>query len=418
MASVEKRTRHTDDGRVTAFWVTRWRDPSGRQRMRSFDRKSDAERKRREIDAELLRGEYIDPTAGQITFRDYATGWLAAQTFDASTHEAVELRLRIHAFPVLGSKQLGAIKPSTIQAWLRSLDQLAATTRQVIFTNVSAVLSAAVDDELIRKNPCKAPSVSRPKVRRRKVVPWAPQRVFAVRDALPERYRIVIDLGAGLGLRQGEIFGLAIDDVDFLHGKVIVRRQVKLFHGNRQVFAPPKNERIREIPLPDSIRDDLAAHLASHPAVAVTLPWKVTTGEAAEARLVVTSRERKALNRNHFNTYVWKRALSAASAALVDRFADAHPDEDAPASLHIDPTRENGMHALRHHYASVLLDAGETIKALSEYLGHSDPGFTLRVYTHLLPTSDERTRRAIDAVFRGIPAGSSAESAASPQVSA
>jgi len=54
------------------------------------------------------------------------------------------------------------------------------------------------------------------------------------------------------------------------------------------------------------------------------------------------------------------------------------------------------MHALRHLYASVLLDAGESVKALAEYLGHSDPGFTLRTYTHLLPSSHERTRRAID----------------------
>ncbi|MFE9476093.1 hypothetical protein ACFYOR_34375 [Streptomyces griseofuscus] len=29
---------------------------------------------------------------------------------------------------------------------------------------------------------------------------------------------------------------------------------------------------------------------------------------------------------------------------------------------------EDGMHALRHAHASVLLDAGESIKALSEYL--------------------------------------------------
>ncbi|MGB3762211.1 MAG: tyrosine-type recombinase/integrase, partial [Ornithinimicrobium sp.] len=58
-----------------------------------------------------------------------------------------------------------------------------------------------------------------------------------------------------------------------------------------------------------------------------------------------------------------------------------------------------GMHALRHWYASVLLDAGESIRAVSEYLGHSDPGFTLRTYTHLMPTSSERTRTAVDAAF-------------------
>lgn len=49
--------------------------------------------------------------------------------------------------------------------------------------------------------------------------------------------------------------------------------------------------------------------------------------------------------------------------------------------------------------ASVLLDAGESIKDLSAYLGHADPGFTLRTYTHLLPTSEDRTRRAIDKAF-------------------
>ena len=49
----------------------------------------------------------------------------------------------------------------------------------------------------------------------------------------------------------------------------------------------------------------------------------------------------------------------------------------------------------------MLLDAGESIKALSEYLGHSDPGFTLRTYTHLLPSSESRTRKAIDDAFTG-----------------
>lgn len=57
------------------------------------------------------------------------------------------------------------------------------------------------------------------------------------------------------------------------------------------------------------------------------------------------------------------------------------------------------MHALRHFYASVLLDAGESVRALASYLGHADPGFTLRVYTHLMPASEERTRRAIDRVL-------------------
>ncbi len=58
------------------------------------------------------------------------------------------------------------------------------------------------------------------------------------------------------------------------------------------------------------------------------------------------------------------------------------------------------MHALRHYYASAFLEAGVSIRAVSEYVGHSDPGFALRVYAHLMPTSDERARQAMDLALR------------------
>ena len=88
------------------------------------------------------------------------------------------------------------------------------------------------------------------------------------------------------------------------------------------------------------------------------------------------------MNRNAFNRSAWRPALTAAGM---------------PGG------RANGMHALRHFYASVLLDAGESVKALSEYLGHHDPGFTLRTYTHLMPSSEKRTREAVDRAFEGGP---------------
>ena len=116
--------------------------------------------------------------------------------------------------------------------------RLAATYVRVIFANLSAVLSAAVDDGLIAKNPCRAGSVKPPPPDRRRVQPWPGGRVAAVREALPNRYAVLVDMCAGLGLRQGEAFGLAVDDVDFLRSIVHVRRQVKIL-GSRQVFALP-----------------------------------------------------------------------------------------------------------------------------------------------------------------------------------
>jgi integrase len=54
---------------------------------------------------------------------------------------------------------------------------------------------------------------------------------------------------------------------------------------------------------------------------------------------------------------------------------------------------------LRHYYASVMLHGGVSVKELAEYLGHHDPAFTLRVYSHLIPGSHERARQVFDAHF-------------------
>jgi len=378
MAYVERRERRTTDGQILKTYRVRWRGPDGKERNKTFKRRVEADRFCAVVSADLVRGQYVDPDAGKVPFKTYARKWLDAQTFEETTREAVELRLRLHAFPSLGDRNIGDVQPSTIQGWLRTLADLAPTYRKVVFANVSTIFTAAVDDELIPKNPCKAASVRRPRSDLKKIAPWTRERVLAVRDELPERYQLVAWLGAGLGLRQGEIFALSPDDVDFESGEVQVRRQVKLFGGNAQVFGLPKGRKVRKVPLPGAVQDAITAYMTAHPPLDVSLPWNVRGGKPTTASLLLTSREKKALNRNYFNTFIWRPALQRVGV----------PDE-----------RENGCHALRHFYASTALHEGETIKAVSEYLGHADPGFTLRTYTHLMEGSAERTKRAIDSVF-------------------
>jgi integrase len=65
----------------------------------------------------------------------------------------------------------------------------------------------------------------------------------------------------------------------------------------------------------------------------------------------------------------------------------------------VDAVRETGFHQLRHHFASACLANGVDIRSLAANLGHTDPGFTLRTYTHLMPDADDRLRLAIDRVF-------------------
>ena len=390
MAHIEDRWyRRAKDGRrvPTALhgrglrYRVRYIDPNGRERAKSFPHrdKGAAEAFLVTVEADKLRGSYLDPDAGRIPFRRYAVAWLAAQTFDESTREATETRLRVHIYPSLGSRALGSIRPSHIQAWDRALQQqgVAPTYRRVLFANLSAIFAAAVDDERIAKNPCRAGSVKPPRLLSRKVKPWTREQVLAVCGALPARYQAAATIAAGCGLRQGEVFGLAVDDIEFLSRTLHVVRQVKIIRG-RLVFALPKGRKTRDVPLPETVATVLATHVTAFPPEEITLPWERPAGDPVTVSLLLSSRERKALNRTHFNQYVWKHALGAAG---------------------LEPSRDNGMHALRHFYASVLLDAGESIKALSEYLGHSDPGFTLRTYTHLMPASEQRTRQAVDRVL-------------------
>lgn len=395
MASVEKREVERPDGSLRTFYLVRWRDPAGKERSKSYDLKRDADRRKKNIEADLIRDEYIDPEAGKVTFQEYATEWLTAQTFDLVTADRTERRLRLHAFPMLGDKSLRRIKPSTIQAWLAGLKG-ASSSHVVLFANVSTIFSAAVDDEVIRKNPCRASSVTRPTPEKGKVIPWSAARVGAVRAGLMPRNRLLVTLGAGLGLRQGEVFGLSPEDIDFLRGKVTVRRQVKALSGGQMVFALPKGRKEREVPLPDSVRDAAALYLTEYPPVTVSLPWATPDGKVVAVPLIMTNVEGRACHRNTFNK-AWKRALVRAA---------------------VEPIRENGCHALRHYYASTLLDAGESIKALSEYLGHADAGFTLRTYTHLMPSSDSRTKKAVDAAMCVIDVESAAVENAKAQVRA
>ncbi|WP_248782702.1 hypothetical protein [Streptomyces californicus] len=64
-----------------------------------------------------------------------------------------------------------------------------------------------------------------------------------------------------------------------------------------------------------------------------------------------------------------------------------------------EPSREHGFHALRHFFASEELEAGESVVSLACWLGHSDPGFTLRKYSHFLPRAGARGSSAIDVIF-------------------
>lgn len=105
------------------------------------------------VEADKVRGTFIDPNAGRMLFGTYAEQRLRTVRLDGSTRETVEYRVRKHLLPFFGQRQLGAIKPGTIREWDRSMEgRLALSTRSVVFAHLRTILNAAVDDQKIAKS--------------------------------------------------------------------------------------------------------------------------------------------------------------------------------------------------------------------------------------------------------------------------
>jgi integrase len=365
-------------------YKVRYLDPSGVEKSKSFP---DRQKKRAdafliEVESTKLEGKYVDPKAGNRKFKTQAENWIKAQSPDAASREAVQSRLDSRINPHFGEMPLGKIKPATIREWLGKLDEerLSENYKTVLFTTVSSVLDSAVEDKLIIDNPCKAKTIKRPVSVSPDIVVWPDDRVMEVEGSIDPRFAIVVPLGAGCGLRQGEILGVSPDDIDEEGMVLRVQRQLRVVRGTL-VFAPPKGGKRRVVPLASGVLVAIKEHTKLFAPVTVTLPWKDPGGEPVTVRLLATGENGRLYTGDLFHKVVWMGAFREAGIKYRGR--------------------ADGMHALRHFFASVLLAQGVSIKELAEYLGHSDPGFTLRIYTHMVPSSHERARLAINGVFGG-----------------
>lgn len=346
-------------------WLARYRlTAGGPQTTRTFTRKVDAQRWLDETTASIVTSQYVDPKAGRLTVQEYAEQWRAAQVHREGTVVQVEGVLRRHVYPVIGDRPLGSVLPSDVQALVKRMSlTLSPASVGVAHRIVSTIFKSAVSDRRIASSPCLGTRL--PKVERRTVEPISTDEVLALMQAVPDRYRAMVLLAVGTGMRQGEVFGLTLDRVDFLRRSATVNRQLVGISGREPYFGPPKTAAsVRVIPLPQVIVDALAAHLAAFP--------------VGDEGLVFTNAAGDMMRRSNFGT-MWGRA-----------------------------TREAGLeglhfHDLRHYYASLLIRHGESVKTVQARLGHANAAETLDTYSHLWPDSDDRTREAVDHVL-GVPA--------------
>jgi integrase len=185
---------------------------------------------------------------------------------------------------------------------------------------------------MITRNPLTAKSVQKPDPVKTEAIPWTADEINAAAGELPRRLAMAPYIGASFGTRQGELFGLAKADLDFLRKIGHIAVQVKAV-GGQLVFAPVKNKKARHVPMADPVIPRLSEYLRRFPPVPVTLPWhepgnKNRHGKPVTRELILTRPDGRPMQAEAFNR-PWRAACK--KAGIPDR-----------------GPRLNGFHAMRH----------------------------------------------------------------------
>lgn len=352
-------------------WRARFRDAAGKEYARHFDRKVDAQRWLDEQTASQVRGDFVAPGAGRVTFKEYAEDWRRMQLHHReTTREQCESRLRKHVYPVIGDRPLQSIRRSDVQNVVNlAAEKLAPATVQVVYAYLSAVLKSATHDRLIPSSPCV--KISLPQRVAARVQPLTVEQVSTIAGAVGKRYRAMVIVAAGSGLRGGELRGLTIDRISpalHLAGDIVptaatltVDRQL-LAGASVPAFGPPKTPAAdRRVKVGASVVAALVDHIREY--------------GVGESGLVFTSASGSPITRSTAGD-IWRTATS---------------------SLTLRP--RSGWHDLRHFHASLLIADGRSVRSVADRLGHADPAETLRTYAHLWPDDEDRAVRATEAVL-------------------
>jgi len=323
------------------------------------------------IQARLVEGEttiFQEAAPPPITFGAYAQQWLesyAAQACKFSTAQTYELNLRRHVLPVLGVKPVAAIVRADCRLLIAACRTkgLSPKTVENICRTVSSLLSQAVEDGHLSANPAfrlgryyrKADHPKRP------IQPLTQEEVHCfldiARQQTPREYPLFL-CAVRTGLRLGELLVLQWGDID-VHGRFIeVRRN--LVAGR---ITTPKNKKIRRVDMSAQLTEVLKGLLLKRKEETLRKAW----GEVPE--WVFCNELGRLLDKDNLRHRVFYRVLAQAGLRRIR------------------------IHDLRHTFASLLIQNGESLVYVKDQLGHSSIQVTVDIYGHLIPGAN---RAAVD----------------------
>lgn len=228
----------------------------------TFVRERDAELWLRQVEVDIFRGEWQNPDGGAVLFGEYADKWIIERpNLRPRTVTLYRTLLRRHLGPTFGNVPLGGITYAKIREWRQArLDAgVGAVTVAKAYRLLQAIMNTAVEDELIRRNPCRIKGAG---VERSKERPVASiEQVYAIADAIQPRYRALVLLATFASLRWGELIALRKSDIDLEALTVSVDKAIVEDNGKFVLGAAKSDAGRRVVPIPEVIVPDLDSHL-------------------------------------------------------------------------------------------------------------------------------------------------------------
>lgn len=360
-------------------WQAVVRLPTGRRVHITDPLKGVVERRAAELEADIRRGDWIDPRSGQLTVGECWEKWQSGRRLERASRLRDESHWRCHVAPAWAKVQVGGILKPDVSAWVGRMETAGcgAATIEGSVGVLRALLDLAVDARLIRTNPARGVRTPRRDAHLDRVLDPSEDGLLlgALDRVAPGRPdgRIAVELMLYCGLRWEEMGGLDRDHVDtrraLLHIGPVLERD-----GSVRPYPKTPAGR-RSVPVDRDLWPRLRTHVLTVPA----------------GGLVVTGPEGKPLDYSRWRARVWLPALAGRSAYPG---AKGHRARPAIVGAQLDDPQPT-PHDLRHTYGTRLGEQGVPGHEIMALMGHESLASVQR-YLHAGDGRHDRARAAIE----------------------
>jgi integrase len=231
----------------------------------TFSNKTDAKLWLSNERVSIEQGTWRDMRKVTETLDEYGLAWIEQRELKTATRDDYLAQWRVHVSPFIGSVRLVDLTTEKVRAWQTNRIQAGAGKSSIAYTYrvISAVCNTAVENQILRSNPCQIKGASRVRPAKRKTL--TVEQVIELTNVIAPRYKALVHMLVWSGLRIGETTALRRSDLqlDSDYPNVSVSRRVKANRsgGGFNWDTPKTDAGVRTVALPQYVVPILQNHL-------------------------------------------------------------------------------------------------------------------------------------------------------------